>query len=357
MIKDCHSHGCNICGKWHHTLLHRNKDFSQEHINRSQDLSQQQRNVQATYHSFKESPIARVLLATAQVKIKDCKGNEHICRALLDCGSQSNFITESTVRRLGLEQTRNRVPTAGINNATSVTNYKVELQMSSMTNNYASILNCLVLPRITSNMPMNDIDISAWEFPLDVVLADKDFHKSGPIDILLGAEIFFEILMRGRHNCKGLPVLQKTKLGYILSGKIHQDYVKKYKKHCHSLFVQTDSLHHLMERFWSIEEMNNPVLTKEEKACEEHFQSHTRRLETGRYEVRLPLSKSVDNLGESYDNARSKFLALEQRLSKQPQLKQDYSALGSKQILVMGRLRIPIAVLSVTTLIKPYFPV
>ena len=193
MIKDCHSHGCNICGKWHHTLLHRNKDFSQEHINRSQDLSQQQRNVQATYHSFKESPIARVLLATAQVKIKDCKGNEHICRALLDCGSQSNFIKESTVRRLGLEQTRNRVPTAGINIATSVTNYNVELQMSSMTNNYASILNCLVLPRITSNMPMNDIDISAWEFPSDVVLADKDFHKSGPIDILLGAEIFFEI--------------------------------------------------------------------------------------------------------------------------------------------------------------------
>ena len=56
----------------------------------------------------------------------------------------------------------------------------------------------------------------------------------------------------------------------------------------HSLFVQTDSLHRLMVQFWSIEEMNNPVLTKEEKACEEHFQSHTQRLETGRYEVRLP---------------------------------------------------------------------
>ena len=106
MTEDCHSHGCNICGKWHHTLLHRNKDFSQEHNNRSQDLSvQQQRNVQATYHSFKETPIACVLLATAQVKIKDCKGKEHICRALLDCGSQSNFITESAHRRLVLEQT------------------------------------------------------------------------------------------------------------------------------------------------------------------------------------------------------------------------------------------------------------
>ena len=129
-----------------------------------------------------------------------------------------------------------------------------------------------------------------------------------------------------KYDCKGLPVLQNTKLGYILSGKMHQSYVKKYKKQCHSLFVQTDSIHHMTERFWSIEEMNNKVLTKEEKACKEHFKLQTRRLETGRYEVRLPLSDSVEKLGESYDTARAKFLALEQRLIKQPPLKQDYSA-------------------------------
>lgn len=126
--------------------------------------------------------------------------------------------------------------------------------------------------------------------------------------------------------CKGLPILQNTKLGYILSGKLHQCYVTKYKNQCQSLFVQTDSLHHMLERFWSIEEMNDKVMTKEERACEDHFQLHTRRLETGRYEVRLPLSDSADKLGESYNNARNKFLALEQRLLKQPRLKQDYSA-------------------------------
>jgi hypothetical protein len=175
-------------------------------------------------------------------------------------------------------------------------------------------------------MPMSDIDTATWEFPTDVKLADKDFYKSAPIDILLGAEIFFEILMQGRYDFKGLPVLQNTKLGYILSGKIHQCYVRKYKKQCHSLFIQTDSLNHLLERFWSIEEMNNKVMTPEERACEEHFQQHTQRLETGRYEVRLPLSDSADKLGESYDTAMAKFLALERRLEKNPQLKQDYSA-------------------------------
>jgi len=71
--------------------------------------------------------------------------------------------------------------------------------------------------------------------------------------------------------------------------------------------------------------MNNQILTKEERACEKHFELNTRRLETGRYEVKLPLSDSPDKLVDSYHTARAKFLALEQRLLKQPQLKKDYS--------------------------------
>jgi hypothetical protein len=80
------------------------------------------------------------------------------------------------------------------------------------------------------------------------------------------------------------------------------------------LFVQTDSLHHIMERFWSREEMANKILTKEEKACEKHFELNTRTLETGHYEVRLPLSDNADKLGDSYDIAKAKFLTLEQYL-------------------------------------------
>jgi len=80
-----------------------------------------------------------------------------------------------------------------------------------------------------------------------------------------------------------------------------------------------------MEWFWSIEEMANKILTKEEKACERHFELNTRRLETSRYEVRLPLSDSADKLVDSYNTAKAKFLTLEQRLLKQPQLKKDYS--------------------------------
>ena len=80
-----------------------------------------------------------------------------------------------------------------------------------------------------------------------------------------------------------------------------------------------------MERFWPIEEMNTKILTEEERACEKHYEANTRRLETGRYEVRLPLSDSADKVGDSYDIAKVKFLKLEQRLHKQPQIKKNYA--------------------------------
>jgi hypothetical protein len=90
-----------------------------------------------------------------------------------------------------LEQTRNQVPITGINNSTCVTNYNVKIEIMSMKNDYTCKLNCPALPRITSKMPMTDIDISTWKFPADVFLADRDFNKPAPGDILLGAEIFF----------------------------------------------------------------------------------------------------------------------------------------------------------------------
>jgi len=116
----------------------------------------------------------------------------------------------------------------------------------------------------------------------------------------------------GRYDCNGLPVLQNTKLGCMLCGKIHNSYVKQHQKQYHSLFVQTDSLHDMMERFWTIEEMNNQILTEEERACEKHFELNKIKLETDRYEVKLPLSDSPDILGDSYHTARAKFLALQQ---------------------------------------------
>jgi hypothetical protein len=168
-----------------------------------------------------------------------------------------------------------------------------------------------------------------------VCLADKDFNRPATIVILLGAKSSLRYLLRDKFECKGLPILQNTRFGYVLSGRIHHTYIQDYNHETHVHFTQTDSLQHMMECFWMVEELNHKVLTKEERACEKHFVENTRRLDTGCYEVRLPLAGTVDNLGDSYNITRMRFLKLEQKLLKQLQLKEECSKFQLYFVTVM----------------------
>jgi len=55
------------------------------------------------------------ILATAVVYIADENGRERECVALLDGGSQSNFMTTSLCQRLNLTTVRVNIPIIGIN--------------------------------------------------------------------------------------------------------------------------------------------------------------------------------------------------------------------------------------------------
>lgn len=44
---------------------------------------------------------SQIILSTAQVLIEDAKGERHLCRALLDPGSQINVITKAIIDKMG----------------------------------------------------------------------------------------------------------------------------------------------------------------------------------------------------------------------------------------------------------------
>lgn len=54
-------------------------------------------------------------------------------------------------------------------------------------------------------------------------------------------------------------------------------------------------------------------ISKEELECEKSFIQNTIRLPDGRFEVTIPLKDSPDKLGDSYEQALSRFLPLERR--------------------------------------------
>jgi hypothetical protein len=50
-------------------------------------------------------------------------------------------------------------------------------------------MDCVVSSSITGNTPATRLDISDWNFPKNLQLADETFNQPGSIDILIGADL------------------------------------------------------------------------------------------------------------------------------------------------------------------------
>lgn len=77
----------------------------------------------------------------------------------------------------------------------------------------------LIVTTVTSNIPLARIDVSARRLPNGIYLADPTFHNPGKIDMLLGVELFFELLQPGHIKLdENYPKLRETRLGWVVTG-------------------------------------------------------------------------------------------------------------------------------------------
>ncbi|XP_026328045.1 uncharacterized protein LOC113236254 [Hyposmocoma kahamanoa] len=168
-------------------------------------------------------------------------------------------------------------------------------------------------------------------------LADPSFDTPNRIDIILGAEVYSQILLEGLiRGSSGSVVAQHTRLGWILSGKILSENKSEINRGESCLNVVNRHLaqsneNELLKKFWELESEpsfdRTKHLTLEEKRCEELFIKTTRRDESGRYIVKLPF-KTENSLclhGNLKNIAHKRFLMSERRLLRTPNLKTEYS--------------------------------
>jgi hypothetical protein len=277
-----------------------------------------------TYCSFKGKPANQILLATAIVDIQGRYQQYVPCRVLLDSASQLNFITESCVNRLGIVKQQTNTCIQAINQVSTSTQHSVNVKLRSRYTNWQTTISCAVLPHITENTPSRRLNITKWKIPTDIQLADSGFHEPGPIDILIGAELFYELLLPKRRTKHGHPVLQETVLGWTVAGMTPVNNSPHVKPQ--SFFIQdTTCLETNLNRFWEVDTEVEPTsMTTEQLECEKHFTSHTIQQPDGRFMVRLPLKTQPTELGTSRRMAENRLLAIERRLDKDPELKKHY---------------------------------
>ncbi|KAG7295897.1 hypothetical protein JYU34_020982 [Plutella xylostella] len=347
-ISDCTYGSCKLCHHKHNGLLHNQANSSSSlSVVRANSSSPADNNniptISAALHSQSE-PNSRenrcdiglhtklrglqpTLLSTALIEVADVNNEYHLARALLDSGSQHSFITEKLSKKLKLPLIQSTVRISGVGQHVTNSSQLCEIAMRSKSCSYNTMLQCLVLPCITSNLPSVGIDVDSLCMPENIQLADPTFNIPSEIDLLIGADRFWELLEGERIRLQSGPYLQNSKLGWFISGRIdNTNLSNKQQVHCHfTSTIDNDSLDMQMRKFWEIEEV--PItkkLTADELKCEELFCTTTTRDETGRFCVRIPLKESADALGDSYSTARSRFMSLERKLQRSPEYKQMY---------------------------------
>ncbi|XP_055623360.1 uncharacterized protein LOC129766789 [Toxorhynchites rutilus septentrionalis] len=272
-----------------------------------------------------------VLLSTAVVRVHGPSGKSTFVRTLLDSCSESNFITERIVQLLSLNRQKQTTVIAGMGGATVNSTHCTVATFSSIDTTYSHTLTFSILPRITNDLPARPIDISHWKLPSEVTLADPDFAKPQKIDMVIVAQLFFSLLVEGQIQVDPMspesqPVLQRTLLGWIVSGPVSTGTAFRDSGRV-AMLCTTDDLDQQLTRFWEVENCpRNRGLSKKELCCEDHFSKTTIRDKSGRFVVRLLKKENMlSQVGDSQISAFRRFQWMQRRFIKSRELKEQYS--------------------------------
>ncbi|XP_018400225.1 PREDICTED: uncharacterized protein LOC108777761 [Cyphomyrmex costatus] len=327
-IEACNFTTCRMCHKKHNTLLHvsSGEDTKEKSQTESSSInpmvSTEQSSTSVTHYAARQCD--RGLLATAIVEVQDNEGNFQECRAFLDPGSQSNFMTKELCERLCLHQQKNYMQIRGIDGTTALTETYATIR--SRINAFKVKLGFSVLPKITMNLSLTEINKRHLQIPSSITLADPSFHTPGQVDLLLGSTIFWELLCVGQIKLeKNQPVAQKTKFGWIIAGPITFES-NNMSIVSASMSFYSEKIEDQLERFWKVEESAIcPGRTENNEECENEFVQTHRRNKDGRFEIRLPLSDSIERLGHSRDIAIKRLKSMERKFARSSDLRHRYN--------------------------------
>ncbi|XP_033212131.1 uncharacterized protein LOC117169734 [Belonocnema kinseyi] len=197
-VEDCKSDHSKNCSKKHHTILHLetnqiDKNSKANLMNTSSKPSQS--TPLNTFYS--KNAQGESLLTTAVVEIMYRDGTYSECRFLLDSCSQPHLLTTRMVSKLELPRQNINVPLGAVNSLSSCTIHMTRTKVKSRLNNFSLNLEFLIVDEINELLPSRPLDKLHFNIPNNIKLADPTFNRPGPVDGIIGAEFFLQLLKQG----------------------------------------------------------------------------------------------------------------------------------------------------------------
>ena len=315
MVTKCPStHNCKQCGRRHHSLLHADNQ------RREQPITTERKTVNDCHTSGNNlytvisatEPDKTALLGTCRIPLFNHHRQEIICRALIDNGSQLNFVSESFVRRNGL-------PRKSVNQTVKPVGTGPPLETRGLAPINLSLpgedtlrADFFIMPQVTSDLPADDVDVREHNLPSRYALADPDFDKRGRIDLLCGVELANE-LTTGKRIREGSLSLDESIFGWIVSGSVQFLSRRNDDRVLQANFVSQVSDVDI-NRFWTVDDLpsNQSPRSNEEEFVEDHYDKTSVTESDGCYCVFLPFETNVGTF-ECRANAPKPFFSLERK--------------------------------------------
>lgn len=149
----------------------------------------------------------------------------------------------------------------------------------SQLNDFEASINFHVIDSITNKLPTHTVKIHQLNI-LDTIincLADPGFHEPRVIDVLRGAEIFYDLFTGESKKAQDDTVFHYTSLGWVLTGSVP---IANPQMSTSSLFIQCPSISSLV-----LSSCPTCSIKRDAQVAQVHFTSTVTQDESGRFVV------------------------------------------------------------------------
>ena len=321
---------CNVCKAKHNSLIH---EDSVAMVSPVLGLASASATIPDGLHM------------TANVLVTGSNGMQTVVRAFIDGGSSVTLISNKLKTALALKPTGQHMSIDGVAGFVGETQHPVvKVTLSSpQDKKWEKHITAIAMPKVIRDLPLKDASITLGMPHLqNLTLADPLYHKVGPVDMLLGLDVFPYIFKPGKkEGPPNTPVAWDSVFGWTVHGMYSvtgcEEAVSAPALIVDPLTAQSTS-DQMLFHLWKAEEQPRPESTEqstEDDRVEAHFaQTHQYLTEERRYQVALPKTLGDHELGESRiralfrGQANEKSLARKKKLDEFNAVMDEYVSLG-----------------------------
>lgn len=299
---------CVVCSRSHVALMCSELPTNKDSVKQLDDPKQRNASTKDQTQSLaNQTSSTHVFLQTLKLTLIGPNGSK-VVRALIDTGSQKSYILTETAVQLGFRAKGREKMVHGLFGGMVQQNTHNRYEVTISRGTFSYTFEALDQLKICGDVA--PVFYGPWIEQMKILkVRISDFGQSGPVELLLGADIVGSLYTGKRHELPCGLVAMETLVGWTLMGKALMNNARSDAVVTTlNLFVNSASISDL----WELEAIGikepSDMQTKKERAmaAKQLFLETVRLDEDGRYEVRLPWLEGHPPLGSNFRIAQKR---------------------------------------------------